>query len=76
MTAYKSRFRDKTPLTIALAVAAAATFTVSIRAQSATEAQDPLTFEVASVKPAARLFGYVHQLPGNRTSVLKVLQCA
>ena len=50
MTAYKSSFRDKTPLTIALAVAAAATFTVSIRAQSATEAQDPLTFEVASVE--------------------------
>jgi uncharacterized protein (TIGR03435 family) len=65
MNAHKSSVTGKTPLTIALA--AAATFTISIRAQSPTEAQYPLTFEVASVKPAARLFGYIHQLPGNLT---------
>jgi uncharacterized protein (TIGR03435 family) len=67
MTAHQSSFTGKTPLTIALAVAAVATFAISIRAQSPTEAQDPLTFEVASVKAAARLFGYIHQLPGNQT---------
>jgi uncharacterized protein (TIGR03435 family) len=65
MTAHKSSFSGKTPLAIVLV--AAATLTISIRAQSPTEAQDALTFEVASVKPAARLSGYIHQLPGNQT---------
>jgi len=69
MTAHKSSLTGKTPLAIALA--AAATFTFCIRAQSQTEAQDPLTFEVASVKPVPDRFGLIHQLPGNQTYEIK-----
>jgi uncharacterized protein (TIGR03435 family) len=60
---HKADFTGKT----ALAIALAAGITISIRAQSQTEAQDPLTFEVASVKAAAGPRGYIHQLPGNQT---------
>jgi hypothetical protein len=54
-----------------LATAMAATLIFSIRAQSQTEAQDPLTFEVASVKPVPDRFGLIHQLPGNQTYEIK-----
>jgi uncharacterized protein (TIGR03435 family) len=49
---------------------AAATFTISIHAQSQTEAQDdPLTFDVASVKatPPGATGGVIRQQPGNQT---------
>jgi bla regulator protein BlaR1 len=36
-------------------------------AQSPAQTQDPLTFEVASVKAAPKPSGYIHQLPGNQT---------
>jgi uncharacterized protein (TIGR03435 family) len=42
-------------------------FASCLLAQAPAEPQDPLTFEVASVKPAARAVGYIHQLPGNQT---------
>lgn len=62
MTAHKWNFTGK-----AVAAVALAALSVCIRAQSQAEAQDPLTFEVASVKSAARPVGYIHQLPGNQT---------
>jgi len=40
-------------------------------AQSPAEPQDPLTFEVASVKPAVRPFGYIHRCPETRLIALK-----
>jgi uncharacterized protein (TIGR03435 family) len=54
-----------------LATAMAAALGLGIRAQSQTEAQDPLTFDVASVKPVPERFGLIHQLPGNQTYEIK-----
>jgi bla regulator protein blaR1 len=54
-----------------LATAMAATLVFSIRAQSQAGAQDPLTFDVASVKPVPDRFGLIHQLPGNQTYEIK-----
>ncbi len=59
-------FTRKAPLAIALTVA---TFSFSIHAQSQIEPQDPLTFEVASVKPTppGATGGIIRQQPGNQT---------
>jgi uncharacterized protein (TIGR03435 family) len=55
----------------ALATAMFAILVFCNPAQSQTEAQDPLTFEVASVKPVPDRFGLIHQLPGNQTYEVK-----
>jgi uncharacterized protein (TIGR03435 family) len=64
MTPHKSNLTG----TALMAAALAATFSISIRAQQ-TEAQDPLTFEVASVKatPPGTTGGVIRQQPGNQT---------
>ena len=69
MLARKLDFIGKPSLAIALAAAAVATFNVPIHAQSKTEPQDPLTFEVASVKatPPGATGGIIRQQPGNQT---------
>jgi uncharacterized protein (TIGR03435 family) len=55
--------------TALLAVAFCAAVTLGIRAQSQIEEKDPLTFEVASVKPSAPggQGGIVRQMPGGQT---------
>jgi len=55
--------------TALLAVAFCVAVTLGIRAQSQTEEKDPLTFEVASVKPSAPggQGGIIRQMPGGQT---------
>jgi uncharacterized protein (TIGR03435 family) len=52
-----------------LALAIAATAALGIRAQSQSDPKDPLTFDVASVKPSApdARGGMIRQQPGNQT---------
>ena len=64
MTSHKS-----VPGTALLAVAFCAAVTLGMRAQPQTEEKDPLTFDVASVKPSAPggQGGIVRQMPGGQT---------